>query len=180
MTMPSTASPSIDTPRGRASWDASAGSGVEYRQLSRLAVFPSELAELTLDSREDGTLEVFGSPKESAEPEKPREELMPKAELERLMRVLDERLAALAIAEILGDAKRVEALAAELGIVLLDGRVLVAARVEAGARDRIAALGLAIEAEDTGRGLVVMRVAPGAMRRLAATEGVRRVEPVRP
>ena len=101
---------------------------------------------------------------------------------DQLVRVLDQRLLLLALADLFaastGDAGKVQALASELGVALKDGTVLVAMKVDAPSIDRLRALGIAIEAEDRARGLVVARVSIAHLSKLAATEGVRRIEPI--
>ncbi|MFM2164461.1 MAG: hypothetical protein RL325_898, partial [Planctomycetota bacterium] len=115
-----------------------------------------------------------GSPQEKADA-KP---LLSSDELDRLVRVLDRRLVLLAIAQLLGDEDRVRSLGSELGLPMTDGTLLVAIKLDAAAIERVRALGLTVEAADAARGLAVARVPVAGLAKLAATEGIKRVEPV--
>ena len=115
-----------------------------------------------------------GSPQERVDSKSP----ISGEELDRLVRVLERRLVLLAIAQLLGDENRMRSLAEELGLATTDGTLLVAIKLDAAALERVRALGLAVEASDAGRGLAVARVPVASLSKLAATDGVKRVEPV--
>lgn len=117
---------------------------------------------------------AVGSPQEKTDA-KP---LLSSDELDRLVRVLDRRLVLLAIAQLLGDEARVRSLGAELGLPMTDGTLLVAIKLDAAAIERVQALGLTVEAADAARGLAVARVPVAGLAKLAATDGIKRVEPL--
>ena len=118
---------------------------------------------------------------------KPRLALTP-AERDRLVRVLDRRLVFLALASLLGEGDKIPALAAELGVELQNGFVQVAMKVATSDKgeldgktlDAIRAAGATISADDAKRGLVIARVPVSALAKIAAIEGVKRVEPLAP
>jgi hypothetical protein len=110
------------------------------------------------------------------------------AERDRLVRVLDRRLVLLALASLLGEGDKIPALASELGVDLENGFVQVAMKVatsekgelDAKLLDAIRAAGATISADDAKRGLVVARIPVSALAKLAAIDGVKRVEPLAP
>ena len=102
------------------------------------------------------------------------------------MRVLDRRLVLLAIAQLLDSAGSVQAIADELGLRLENGKIALAmkvARTDAGAIDptvlqALRTLGATVSAEDASRGLLIVRAPISALIKLAAVDGVKRVEPL--
>jgi hypothetical protein len=103
-------------------------------------------------------------------------------DLDRVARVLDERLLVVTLAGIVEDLDSVRTLLAELEISAADdGGLLVAMKLDREGFDKsiaaLRALGVAIEAEDAARGLLVARIKPDALFRAALVEGVRRIEP---
>jgi hypothetical protein len=116
----------------------------------------------------------------------PKQELLSTAERDRLVRVLDRRLVLLAIAQLLDSAGSVQAIADELGLRLENGTIALAmkvARTDAGAIDpkilqALRTLGATVSAEDASRGLLIVRAPISALIKLAAVDGVKRVEPL--
>lgn len=111
--------------------------------------------------------------------------LLPRSERDTLARVLERRLLILALAARLGSDAEIPAMARELALPLEQGSLLVAVRTEPGAaepngalRAAIAGVGGTIVAEDGGRSLLVVRVAPKALAQMAVLQGVLRVEPL--
>jgi len=110
------------------------------------------------------------------------------AERDRLVRVLDRRLVLLALASLLGEGDKIPALASELGVELQNGFVQVAMKVATSDKgeldgktlDAIRAAGATISADDAKRGLVIARVPVSALAKIAAIDGVKRVEPLAP
>ena len=116
----------------------------------------------------------------------PKQELLSTAERDRLVRVLDRRLVLLAIAQLLDSAGSVQAIADELGLRLENGTIALAmkvARTDAGSIDpkilqALRTLGATVSAEDASRGLLIVRAPISALIKLAAVDGVKRVEPL--
>jgi hypothetical protein len=116
----------------------------------------------------------------------PKQELLSTAERDRLVRVLDRRLVLLAIAQLLDSSGSVQAIADELGLRLENGTIALAmkvARTDAGAIDpkilqALRTLGATVSAEDAARGLLIVRAPISALIKLAAVDGVKRVEPL--
>ena len=116
----------------------------------------------------------------------PKQELLSTAERDRLVRVLDRRLVLLAIAQLLDSAGSVQAIADELGLRLENGTIALAMKVtrtDAGAIDpkilqALRTLGATVSAEDASRGLLIVRAPISALIKLAAVDGVKRVEPL--
>lgn len=116
----------------------------------------------------------------------PKQELLSTAERDRLVRVLDRRLVLLAIAQLLDSSGSVQAIADELGLRLENGTIALAmkvARTDAGAIDpkilqALRTLGATVSAEDASRGLLIVRAPISALIKLAAVDGVKRVEPL--
>ena len=103
------------------------------------------------------------------------------AERDRLVRVLDRRLVLLALAELVGMSSASPEIAKDLGLVLEDGALTVAMKVapaDGATITALRALGVVIVAEDPARGLVVAKVTPANLAKIAAISGVRRVEPL--
>ena len=108
------------------------------------------------------------------------------AERDRLVRVLDRKLVLLALAVLRGENDKIPALAQELEVALQGGSVDVAMKVVANQKgtldpklaDALRALGATIFGDDAKRGLVVARVPVAALAKVAAIEGVKRVEPL--
>ena len=102
------------------------------------------------------------------------------------MRVLDRRLVLLAIAQLLDSSGSVQAIADELGLRLENGTIALAMKVtrtDAGAIDpkilqALRTLGATVSAEDASRGLLIVRAPISALIKLAAVDGVKRVEPL--
>ncbi len=116
----------------------------------------------------------------------PKQELLSTAERDRLVRVLDRRLVLLAIAQLLDSSGSVQAIADELGLRLENGTIALAMKVtrtDAGAIDpkilqALRTLGATGSAEDASRGLLIVRAPISALIKLAAVDGVKRVEPL--
>ncbi len=116
----------------------------------------------------------------------PKQELLSTAERDRLVRVLDRRLVLLAIAQLLDSSGSVQAIADELGLRLENGTIALAMKVtrtDAGAIDpkilqALRTLGATVSAEDASRGLLIVRAPISALIKLAAVDGVKRVEPL--
>ena len=102
------------------------------------------------------------------------------AERDQLVRRLDRRLVALALAHLLGQGESIPRLAAELGLELQNGTLLVAMKADLNAKtkDALAALGCTVVAEEPARSLLVVRVSVAQLAKLSATAGVKRVEPL--
>jgi hypothetical protein len=114
--------------------------------------------------------------------------LLEPAARDTLVRVLDRRLVVVALAALLGESGRVPDLAAELDLALENGTILVAMKVATvngtanaavleSIQKAIQAAGGSVGATDAARGLVVVRVSPEALCRLALEPGVLRIEP---
>ena len=69
-------------------------------------------------------------------------------------------------------------LGAELGLPMTEGTLLVAIKLDAAAIERVRQQGVVIEASDAERGLAVARVPVAGLAKLAATDGIKRVEPL--
>ena len=116
----------------------------------------------------------------------PKQELLSTAERDRLVRVLDRRLVLLAIAQLLDSSGSLQAIADELGLRLENGTIALAMKVtrtDAGAIDpkilqALRTLGATVSAEDASRGLLIVRAPISALIKLAAVDGVKRVEPL--
>jgi len=102
------------------------------------------------------------------------------AERDQLVRRLDRRLVALALAHLLGQGESIPRLAAELGLDMQNGTLLVAMKADLNAKtkDALAALGCTVVAEEPARSLLVVRVSVAQLAKLSATAGVKRVEPL--
>ena len=102
------------------------------------------------------------------------------AERDQLVRRLDRRLVILAVAHALGKSDEIARLAAELGVDMQNGTLLVAMKADLAAKtkDALAAIGCTVVAEEPARGLIVARVSIAQLAKLAATEGIKRVEPL--
>ncbi|MEY2714933.1 MAG: hypothetical protein RIT24_1276 [Planctomycetota bacterium] len=102
------------------------------------------------------------------------------AERNQLVRRLDRRLVALALAHLLGQGESIPRLAAELGLDMQNGTLLVAMKADLNAKtkDALAALGCTVVAEEPARSLLVVRVSVAQLAKLPATAGVKRVEPL--
>lgn len=119
-----------------------------------------------------------GDPKGDAERQLPSI-----AERDRLVRILDRRLVLLSLAVSVGLADRVSELAAELGVKLENGTILVAIAVDPSSGpatiEALKAIGCIVSAEEPKRGLVVARVSATQLARIAEVAAVKRVEPIR-
>ena len=138
---------------------------------------PREEAGELLDAA-GSTGDAFGAPA-------PRETAgAPAMDLDRLARVLEERLLVVALAVLVDDADALRTLVAELGLATTgEGarlELLVAMKIDAASFEpSVAALracGVLVEAEDPARGLLVARIPANALPRAALVEGVRRIE----
>jgi len=118
-------------------------------------------------------------PAADAAKEEPKQ-LLTDAERDQLARRLDRRLVILAVAHLLGKTDEISRLATELGVDTQDGTVLVAMKVDVSAKTKgaLVALGCTVVAEEPARGLIVARVSIAQLAKLAATDGIKRIEPL--
>ncbi|MFM7261291.1 MAG: VWA domain-containing protein, partial [bacterium] len=111
--------------------------------------------------------------------------LLTVAERDRLVRVLDRRLLVLALASLVGDDAAIPAIAEELGVgesTMLEVAMKVAVdakgAIDAATLESLRALGVTIEDDVAERGLVVARLAPQQLVKVALVAGVKRVAPI--
>jgi hypothetical protein len=108
--------------------------------------------------------------------------VLSEAERDQLVRRLDRRLVMLALAHLLGQGDAIAKLADELGIAVDNGMVLVAMKAEISGKtkDSITGLGAQIVAEESSRNLLIARIPVAQLAKLAAIDGIKRVEPLPP
>jgi hypothetical protein len=138
-----------------------------------------------VDSRLKLAEEPSDVPEHATDTEGGRTELLTGAERDRLVRVLDRRLLVLALAALLGDDAQIPAIAEELGLtdaasleVAMKLAVDATGGVDASTLESLRALGVRVEDEVAARGLVVARLAPQQLVKVALVAGVKRVEPI--
>lgn len=139
-------------------------------------------AELA-DAPADGAAGSSAEPKGREQQTEAKARALRPEQLDRLAQVLDARLLVAALAALVDDTEALRTLVAELAVPTTgEGEQLAFAVVikvdrasQAQTLDALRAAGVAIEAEDASRGLVVARVPSAALPRVALVEGVRRI-----